>query len=245
MLHSRETWIDIGWFPVVTTLSIGGLTTYISRQNGSTESLFPLVAIVMWYAIEVGNYSIAIGALWEIWARSFSSLFISPLTVEEFVAGHILFSIFKQVIIVGLLSLITTVLFGISPIIFGYMLPLYLVLLAIYGWGFGMFVFGLILRFGTGLQSLAWGLVVGLQPLIGIYYPLDVVPPVLRVLSDSISPSHVFRSARSQIAGGEPLWDAIGTALILDIMTAIMGYIFMKAMWKRAREQGTLARMEE
>jgi len=245
MQHSRETWIDIGWFPVVTTLSLGGLTTYMSRLNNSPEAVFPLIAIVMWYALEVGNYSIALGALWEIWAKSFSSLFISPLSVEEFVFGHIIFSVFKQLIIISLLSMITTLLFGISPFIFGPMLPIYVFLLAIYGWGFGMFVFGLILRFGTGLQSLAWGLVFGLQPLIGIYYPIVSLPPQIQFIAKLLAPSHVMTSARNQLKNGAPLWDSIGFAFVLDMLALLFGYFFMKHMWHRARKTGALARMEE
>ena len=245
MLHSRETWIDIGWFPVVSTLSLGGLTVYMAKQHNTPEAVFPLIAIVMWYALEVGNYSIAIGALWEIWAKSFSSLFISPLTVEEFVVGHIIFSLFKQAMIIGTLSILTTVLFGISPLTFGPILIVYLLLLAIFGWGFGMFVFGLILRFGTGLQSLAWGLVFGLQPLIGIYYPVDMLPAPIRAFSQVLAPTHVLTSARNQLSRGIPLWESIGVSFILDIIAVILGYMFMKSMWERARRSGSLARMEE
>jgi ABC-2 type transport system permease protein len=245
MLHSRETWIDIGWFPIVNTLSIGGLTVYFASQTQAEGVLFPIVAIVMWYAIEVGNYSIAIGALWEVWARSFSSLFISPLTIEEFVMGHILFSIFKQVLIIGLLSLLTTVFFHMSPLVFGYMLPIYLLLFALYGWAFGMFIFGLILRFGTGLQSLAWGLVFALQPLIGVYYPIEILPAPVSFMAHLIGPTYVYMSARHQMMNGSPLWSELGIALMIDGIALLLGYLFMKAMWERARRAGTLARMEE
>jgi ABC-2 type transport system permease protein len=245
MLHSRETWVDIGWFPIVNTLSIGGLTMYFAGQAQTQEALFPIVALVMWYVIEVGNYSIAIGALWEIWARSFSSLFISPLRVEEFVVGHILFSVLKQVLILSILFVITSVLFHISPLVFGPVLPIYLVLLALYGWAFGMFVFGLILRFGTSLQSLSWGLIFALQPLIGIYYPVEVLPTPVRLLADFIGPTHVYHSARHQFLTGVPLWSDLSRALVIDLVALMIGYIFMKMMWERARRAGTLARMEE
>ncbi len=245
MLHSRETWVDVGWFPVINTLVFGGFATYIASQSGYVSAQLTIINIVLWYAIDVGSYSIAVGALWEVWARSFSSLFISPLTLPEFVAGHILFSSVKQVLILAILTTLCFVIFHVSPLQLGLMLPIYIVLLGLYGNAFGMLIFGLILRFGTGLQSMAWGLIMILQPLIGMYYPVEILPYPIQIFSKLLAPSYIFASIREQVATGSPNWGFVGIAGTLDILSLVFGYLFMKHMWERARRAGTLARMEE
>lgn len=243
--HSRETWMDIFWFPLINALVIGVLSLYFARQ-GNVSSYLPvlLVGLLFWHVVEIGSYSIAVGVLWEIWSRSFSTLFVSPLTLSEFVMGHIIFSLCKQVLLLTLLSIVVFTLFHFSLLSLGWLLPIYVFLLALYGWAFGMFVFGLILRLGSNIQSLAWGLVYIVQPIIGVYYPISMLPPWLQTIARFIGPTYVLESARSTIATGTVQWEYISRALIFDAVALLLSYLFMKYMWEWARKSGALARME-
>lgn len=242
--HSRETWVDMFWFPVIHTISISGLTIFFGSQGGSGVT-FTALAVMMWYMIEVGSYSIAVGTLWEVWSRSFSTLFISPVTITEFAVGQVIFSMFKQVLLLSIMSIIVYVAFGFSLLSLGGMLPVYLFLLALYGWAFGFIALGLILRFGTTLQSLAWGLVYMLQPLIGIFYPYNILPVPIQRVASLLAPTYVYETARVQLATGvihaENLWRALG----IDIVTLAVAYLFMRQMWEWARKSGALARIEQ
>lgn len=243
--HSRETWVDLGWSPVINIFVIGGLSTYFVLQGNLSPIQFITLAIIFWHVIEIGSYSIAVGALWEVWAKSFSNLFITPLSVEEFVIGQIVFSLVKQLLLIIVLSTVAGLVFHAFLLTFGILLPVYFLLLAMYGWAFGMFVLGLILRFGTNIQSLSWSLIFILQPFIGIFYPIRLLPQAIQRVALIFAPTYVFEAARLQFETGLMHIDYLLKAAILDIIALIIGYYFMKYMWEWARKTGALARMEQ
>jgi ABC-2 type transport system permease protein len=245
LTHSVETWMDIFWFPMMQAFVFGGLALYFAKQGGQGSAELVVLGLLLWYGLEAGSYSIAVGALWEIWARNFSTLFVSPLTVGEFVAGHMIFGLLKQFLTVTLLSLVAFLTFRFSIFSLGMSLPVHFLLLMVFGWAVGIFAFGLILRFGTKIQSLAWGLVYIIQPLVGVYYPVDVLPGVIRNIAYGLPPTYVFASAQHTVATGAPRWDYLVIAGILNILYFALAYLFMKRAWEWGRRAGTLARMEQ
>ena len=55
------------------------------------------------------------------------------------------------------------------------LVPIVAVLLVV-GWAISLFVMGLVLRFGTGAEALAWGVMFVLLPLSGVFYPTEALP---------------------------------------------------------------------
>ena len=49
-------------------------------------------------------------------------------------------------------------------------------ILLVVGWAIALFVIGLVLRFGTGAEALAWGILFVVMPLSGVFYPVRVAP---------------------------------------------------------------------
>lgn len=243
--HSTETWTDIVWFPVINILVFSWFATYLAHATDRLYAMQFLAGLILWFAIEAGSYSIAVGTLWEVWSRSFSTIFISPLTLTEFIAGQIVFAVFKQVLVVGVASLVAFLVFSFSIFSIGPLLPLYILLLMVFGWATGMFVLGLILRLGSNIQSLAWGFIYIIQPFIGIYYPVDVLPHLAQKISYVLPPTYVYSSMRRSLTGLPVSWEQLGIAVALDILYFTVGYVFMRAMWTWARKTGALARMEQ
>ena len=184
------------------------------------------MGIILWYAMEAGSYSIAIGTLWEVWARSFSSMFVSPLTIEEFIAGHMIFGLCKQILTVTVLSIVGYLTFHFSIFSIGITLPIHLLLLILFGNVIGMFTLGIILRFGTRLQSLAWGLIYIIQPIVGVFYPVSILPSWLQTIARMLPPTYVFESARNAVATGEPLWTSLWIAGVLNIFVLFVISIY-------------------
>lgn len=245
LTHSVETWMDIFWFPLIQAFVFGGVAVYFSRTGSTMTGLFVVMGIILWYSMEAGSYSITVGTLWEVWAHSFSSLFVSPLTLEEFVAGHMIFGLFKQVGTVALLSIVGYITFHFSIFSVGSTLPLHLLLLILFGNAIGMFILGMILRLGTRLQSLAWGFIYIIQPVVGVFYPVSVLPKSVQMIAYALPPTYVFESARTAVITGSPIWRNLAIAGVLNIVYFVLSYIFMKRMWEWARRAGALARMEE
>lgn len=243
--HSTETWTDIVWFPAINVLVFSWFAAYLSSSTEHTYAVQFIAGLVLWFAIEAGSYSIAVGTLWEVWARSFSTMFISPLTLTEFVAGQIMFAILKQLLILSVAALIAFLVFSFSIFSIGPLLPVYLLLLMLFGWAAGMFVLGLILRLGSNIQSFAWGFIYVVQPFIGIYYPVEILPRAAQYVSLALPPTYVYEAVRRNLVGQPADAHRLGIAVALDILYFALGYAFMRAMWSRARTIGALARMEQ
>jgi len=78
------------------------------------------------------------------------------------------------------------------------LIPIAALLLAI-GWAIAMIVVGLVLRFGSGAEALAWGVLFVVMPLSGVFYPVTALPAVLRPIGVALRPR-----TRSLPAGCSP-----------------------------------------
>jgi ABC-2 type transport system permease protein len=242
--HSVETWIDLFWFSFVNVLVFGLITNYISQSAGTGQGDVLLIGLILWGVIIVSQYSITVGALWEIWSRSFSSLFITPLTMIEFIVGHMLGGLYKSVMVFLFTALLTLILYNFSIFSLGAILIIYFLELLIFGWTAGIFILGLIFRFGTNIQSFAWGLIFIVQPLAAVFYPLSVLPPVVRNISKIFPVTYVFESARIQHLTGVIDWNMILIATTLNILFFFSSFWFMQHNLKRGKMNGSFARME-
>lgn len=244
MNHSVETWSDLFWMPLMNTILFGFMVSFFLHGGKVAEASLILLGVILWYMVEVGSYSIAIGALWEIWCQSLSTLFVTPLTLAEFVIGHMIFSVVKQLLMFVFLSGTVFLFFHFSIFQLGWMLVVYIALLTMFAWSVGMFTLGLILRYGTVIQSFAWSFIYIIQPVIGVYYPISVLPVWLQKVAEGIPLTYIFAQARVQYAGGVPSVPALVTAGLLNIVYLMASAYFLSRMWAWSKKTGALVRME-
>ena len=98
---------------------------------------------------------------------------------------------------VGGAALIAIALFHYSVFDLGLPLIAFFVNLIVMGWAIGLLVSGIVLRYGLGAESLAWIGIFALQPLSGVYYPIDVLPHWLQYVAWLLPSSHVFEGMRA------------------------------------------------
>lgn len=242
--HSMETWVDLLWNPIITVLVFAFISKALSAQATGSYAIFIMLGIVMWNIIWDGQYGIAVGALREVWSRSFSSMFITPLTLEEFLVGQMISSATKSVIAVVLSSLIAYGFFHFSILSLGWLLLLYYLALLVFAWGVGMVVLSLIFRFGTIIQSLSWAIVFVLQPFGGVFYPVSILPEPIRSITYGVPTTYLFESMRQQIVTGKPNVEYIAIGIVLTFVYFIGGYGMLRLKYTQAKENGSFAKME-
>ncbi len=240
--HALEAWVDLVWFPIIQFLVFGLIASFLTE--GGIESQALIMGYMFWIIIEVGNYSIAIGTLWEVWSHSLSSLFITPLTLEEFVGGQMLSGAIKAIAIFTVTAGLGFLLYGFNIYSFGWILILYFINFLIFSWTTGMFILGLILRHGTSIQSLAWGLIFVVQPIAAAFFPLDVLPAAVQWLSYVFPVTYVFEAARQQMVFGTINLYYLLLGLGMNIVFFWVSYLFMKRMFAKSKERGSFVRME-
>jgi ABC-2 type transport system permease protein len=113
------------------------------------------------------------------------------------------------------------------------------------GWAIGLVVSGIIMRYGLGAESLAWIAVFAIQPVSGVYYPIEVLPGWLQTIAWYLPSSHVFEGLRALMFDQEFLSGHLLTALSLNVFyLAICSALFVY-FFEKARESGQLLQAGE
>jgi ABC-2 type transport system permease protein len=201
---------------------------------------------LMWEIIRITQYSMSLGALWNVWSRNFSNMFIAPLSMSEYVLAQMMSGAVKTVLLFGMITFIAALLFGFNMLDMGAgNLALSFLNLLCFAYSIGLFILGIIFRLGTRIQALAWGLVWIFQPLTAAYYPLSVMPPVLQSIALLFPPTFVFEAARAGLSSPEIQWGYFFIAAIENVVYFALAIGFFEFMYRRSRQTGQFARNEE
>jgi ABC-2 type transport system permease protein len=228
--RSPHRLFDVVVWPVVDVVLFGSIGIFAaSRATRAAQqvTLYLLVGVVLWHVVYQAQIAVATGFLEETWSRSVLSLMVTPMREWEYLAGVALFGMVKLVGGVGAVALIAwaAYAFNVTTIGFG-LIPIAALLLAI-GWAIAMFVIGLVLRFGSGAEALAWGILFVIMPLSGVFYPVNALPPPLRPIGEVLPTTHAFAAGRLFALGGAVPWHELllATAGTVGLMLLSLGYL--------------------
>jgi ABC-2 type transport system permease protein len=241
-----EVGIDLPFFSVMSVIVFGFVNSYLSVTSGKTVANYLFMGTILWEVVRITQYSMSVGALWNVWSRNLANMFITPLSLREYMVAQMFSSGLKSLVIVSALSLLAATLFDFNITALG---PLNLVLfflnLMFFAWSIGLSVLGVIFRFGTRVQALAWGTVFLFQPLTASFFPVDVLPPFLQVIARLIPATYVFEAARRALTEQSVAWELMGMALLQNAIYFALAAWFFNYMFRRSRETGPFARNEE
>lgn len=242
--HSMETWVDIFWNSSLQMLVFAFIAVAFAKSSDPLHGTYMIAGLVFWNIIWSAQYGITVGVLWEIWSRSFSSLFISPLTFEEFLIGQAISSALKAIAAVCVTAFIGNLVFHFSLFQFGWLLPIYFVELFLFGLAMGMVVLSLIFKWGTDVQSLSWSIVFLVQPFGAVFYPVDTLPSQIRGIAFLLPTTYVFETIRGQLKNGSVNWSYLGMATLLNVVFLIVSYLLLRATHIASKKSGKFARLE-
>jgi len=243
--RSPHRLFDVTIWPLVDTLLFGSLAIFVSRGaggNGSTAFGYLLSGIVLWHVVYQSQIAVSTGFLEETWSRNLLNLMVTPMREVEYAAGVALFGMVKLVIGVGVVALGAVGLFAFDLTRLGWeVLPVIAVLLAV-GWVIALFVVGLVLRFGSGAEALAWGILFMVMPLSGVFYPVKALPGVARPIALALPTTHAFAAERAVVDGRGMPWGELGLAAVTTVLAAAVGLAFLTWMLGTFRRRGYITR---
>jgi ABC-2 type transport system permease protein len=245
--RSVEVLVDLPLWSVVTAVVFGFVTRFLSQVMSPVVAQYLYLGTLLWEIIRVAQYSMSLGALWNVWSHNFNNMFITPLSMVEYVIAQMLSAAVKALILFSLMLLIAGLVFNFDLLTIGVgnLLILFLNLL-FFAYSVGLLILGIILRLGTRIQALAWGLVLIFQPLTAAYYPLAVMPEPLQVIARAFPPTYVFEAARAGLNSPAQMdWAAQGIAAAENIVYFVVATAFFASMYRRSRQSGQFARNEE
>ncbi|HEX8003612.1 MAG TPA: ABC transporter permease [Mycobacteriales bacterium] len=244
--RSPHRLFDITIWPIVDTLLFGAIAVFFARSaggvNGRTGAAYLLCGVLLWHVVFQSQNSLATGFLEETWSRNLLSLMVTPLTEAEWVAGLVLVGLVKLLLGVGLVAVMVAVLYAFNVTSLGLaLLPIVAVLLTA-GWAIGLFVTGVVLRFGSGAEAFVWGVLFVVMPLSGTFYPTSVLPALLRPLSALLPTTYAFEAARAVIDGDRMPWRPLGIAALTTVVALVLAVAFVRAMLGTFRRRGYVTR---
>ena len=131
-------------------------------------------------------------------------------------------------------------LFMLGPIV-----VLFFVNLMIMGWAVALGVVSLILRHGAGAEALAWSVLFGLTPFSAVFYPISVLPAVMRPIALALPSAHVFEGMRGILLNGEVRWDHLIAAFALNAVWLAGAILLFARQFRQARLRGALLSIGE
>lgn len=236
---------DMLYWPVLDIIVWGFFTIYLAGGVGvGNVARFLLGAVILWGMFYSFQRDMAVGFLDELWARNLINLFSTPLSVSEYLAGLILVNLLKTGIGLGAAALVAWAFYSFD--VFPWMPALlpFLANLILFALALGVVITGLIFRYTTRIQALAWSFAALLQPVSCVLYPLRSLPRGLQALAWMLPTTHAFEGMRQIMGGGgfsaRHFWWAMG----LNGIYFALAVAFFRLTFEAARNRALLVKVE-
>ncbi len=237
--------MDLFFFSVMSTIVMGFISIFISSTINPTVAIYLFLGTIFWEIIRINQYSISLSALWNIWSRNLSNMFVTPLSIKEYFIAEILSAIIKSILVFLMISAIALLIFHFNIFRLGpYILILAFLNLAIFAWSVGITILGYIFRYGERIASLAWSLVFLFQPLTAAFFPVKILPSFLQKIAFLFPPTYVFEVARNNLSGNSNYSNFMLQAFLLNIVYFILSLLLFNYLFARSKDSGQFARNE-
>ncbi len=247
ILKSPTRIVSMMYYPTVTMIVWALLTLYLAPTNNFLKDApgFFIGAVLLWDVLFRGQLGVSLTFIEEFYARNLGNLFVSPLTLPEYIVGQLAISVLRALVGVGGACLFAYLLFQFSIFSLGLPLIAFFMNLLVFGWGIGLAMSGAILRLGLSAEELAWAAIFIIAPVSGVYYPISVLPSWLTPVALAIPSSHVFEGMRALLLDGVFRWDHFWAAAALNVVYLGLGAAVFAWSMRNARDRGTLLQMGE
>jgi len=239
--------LDLCYWPIVQMIMWGFIQTFVMRQSSffAQAGGILLGAVMLWDVLFRGQIGLAISFFEEVYSRNLGHLLATPIRIGEYMASLMMVSLMRTAIGMFPATLLAIWFFGFSLYSLGIALVAFFFILVAFGWSIGLFVSGLVLRYGLGAEGFAWAVIFALAPLCGIYYPVTILPGWVQYLSAIIPASYVFAGMRSVLTQHVVRLDNLAIAAVLDIIWLAIGSSAFLMFHQQARERGMLLQLGE
>jgi ABC-2 type transport system permease protein len=239
--------IELAYWPTLQIITWGFVSQFLGSHGGPVGGTFGVLmaGALLWDVMFRGQLGVAMSFFEEMWSRNLGHLLATPLKPLEFITALLTMSLVRTVIGLAPASLLALWFFDFSIYSMGLTLVGLFFLLIAMGWAIGLFVSGLVMRYGLGAEGLAWSVIFALAPVSGVYYPLSVLPGWLQPLALILPSAHAFEGMRMVIATHVVPWRHLVIGGALDLVYLAIGIAAFLAYHAAARRNGRLLAMGE
>jgi ABC-2 type transport system permease protein len=252
----KRYWIwEVVWlvYSIVSTLSIGYLASGLGSFSGANAhvdiakaQLYLLVGSLLWSYLSLMFFDVSFAIAWERWEGTIEYTFMAPVRRITHLLGicsfAIVYALLRSVII--LIAIALAFHLDLSNANVGSAL-LVLAAATFPVLGLGIFTSILPLLSPEKGEQMAVAVQGVLLLVSGVYYPITVLPTVLRVMGQASPLTYTLSGIRSALLGNASIGSLVGTIVVLLGMGAVMipagVWVFSRAE-RRAKRLGLLKR---
>jgi len=244
-INDLDRLFDVFYWPTLDLIIWGFASLFIMQLSNVNVLSVILGAVILWLFVMRSSQDLGIFILEDFWQRNIYNLFASPLKNQELVTSVVVFALLRSLITFAFVSLVAFLLysfniFSIGIITFG----LFAFLLVMFGWVIGMFVSGIIFRFGSRIQVIAWSLGFIIQPFSCVFYPLSALPVWAQKIAIVLPTTHIFEAMRAVINEQPvPIGGLLYASSVIVVLLFLSGYYFYRSI-EKAKKTGLLTRYQ-
>ena len=221
----KKTWLTNMTFyfvePLLYLSAMGlGLGAFIGEINGTSYIQFIAPGIIassaMWAAASESTYGSFVKMHFQ---KVYHAMVAAPLSIEEVVAGEILYAVFKAIVYGTIILLVITV-FGLVASPWALLTPLVLILAG--------FVFALLGMIWTGLvpkiDSFSFFFTLVITPMFlfsGVFFPINNLPGFVQIAAWFLPLFHVVVLLRSLVFGEVGLFLLSHVAVLIFMIVVL------------------------
>lgn len=229
---------DVFFWPSIDIVVWGLTSKYFATAD--TPNIIPIIlsGIILWTLVFSAQREVSFGILEELWNKNMINLFTTPLTYGEWLWSILFGSFVKTALSILVSAILAIVLYEMNFFSYGlYIIP-FMALLMLMAWSIGFFVVGMVLRYNTRVQTVAWSAVALLAPFSAIYYSVSILPDWAQKVAMLIPASYIFEGMRKVISTGKFNPEDLMTPLVLDLVYLLLSLIYLRLSFNKALNKG-------
>jgi ABC-2 type transport system permease protein len=241
--RSIDKQADIFYWPTIDLLVWGMTSAYIkSLAPGNSSIILAIISgLVFWNILWRASSELSINLLEELWARNLINIFVSPLRFSEMIIAFLISGFIKSSICLLFMAGLAYILYKVQIFSQGIFLVPFFALLILTGWAIGFLITGILLRYGTRIQVLAWSMVAVISPVSGVYYPISILPDWTQKVSHLLPTSYIFEGMREVLYVGTLDLQKVYMSLLLNIIYISLALIFLNKSFKHVLTKGLMS----
>ncbi len=237
--------LEMIFWPSMELLMWGFVSRYVSSLKSPVtgSAVFLVGAMIFWDILYRSAQSCTLSFLEDLWSKNVLNVFVAPVQLREFVTATFIVGIVKLIFTVLLLSVLSLFLYQFNLVSMGLNLIPFFANLLFMGWSMGVFTMALIMRYGSSVENMAWGIPFMIQPFSAVFYPVAVLPSWMQTVAWCLPSTPVFEGMRAVLRDGVCPPHLFWQATLLNAVWFLLTCGFLGRMYQTAREKGYLAKL--
>ncbi|MEI6478811.1 MAG: ABC transporter permease, partial [bacterium] len=231
--------MDVFFWPTMDLLVWGFLSVYLEKLSLGNVNIISVLlgAVIFWGMLQQSQGSVSTTFLEDVWEKNFLNLFVTPLSISEFLVATVCLVMIRVVLGLVVISLLAIIFYQFNIFVLGLAVIPFLFNLILFGCTLGFLITVVIFRYGTSAQVLAFGFIFLIQPFSAVFYPLSALPQSVQFVAYFLPSTYVFEGMRQLINQGTfngtyALYslaiNIVYLALVIVLFYAVFGWVKKK-----------------